>query len=267
VSWDDVVGGVSALRSSNSESLRFGLSVARLGVGAGWNSDFESEDRLGAHVREIIAGASEDIVIVRAPSNLTRFASLVASPGRQLVPAGTLLYWDKPVAEHEARPLPSGLTAEPLGTDATSRQAALEALTDSFDGYSNHYSHNPLLDPTVIADGYREWAESTLASSEGRAYVLHRDGRTIGVATTNRSAAHPRFAEIELAGIVSDEQKQGSYRYLLDAVFAGARASGCDTVVISTQSYNTRVQRAWAAAGFRPAGSIDTFHLTKAPNA
>jgi N-acetylglutamate synthase-like GNAT family acetyltransferase len=262
--WTDVIGAVSALRYSASESVRFGLSIARLNVGTGWTSEFEDARGVYDHVASVLGEADERIVFVRFPSELVRMADAVVGSGRSIVPAGALIYWSLDVDAFVVPPDRPGLRARAVDQVGEHEVAPLvAALEDSFGDYSNHYSANPLLDSRLIVAGYRQWAESTLHSAHGTAYVLESEGDTIGVATVTTFDTVPDTCEIELAGVTSAQQGDGRYRHLLQGIVDGVRASGRTRVVISTQSHNIRVQRAWAAAGFRPVASLETYHAVR----
>jgi hypothetical protein len=256
MSWSDLAGGVSGVEYSAVESRRFGVGMARLTVGSEWASTHRSADELYASVRELLAEAPERIVIVRFPSELVRMATAAVPPSRTAIPAGTLMYWGIEIADWVPLPLPPGLTAAPV-EDGVDPAGLLAAIADSFAGYANHYSSNPELDASLVAAGYREWAEATVADRSGRAYQLSSGDGIVGVATVRGDLS---VDEIELAGVVTSSQGRGLYRHLLDGVLAGAKASGRERVVISTQSHNLRVQRAWASAGLRPIASIETLH-------
>lgn len=262
--WTDVVGSVSDVRYSASESQRFGLSVARLNIGTDWTSDFEDSLELYDRVASVLGEAREQVVFLRFPSELVRMAEAVTRSGRQVVPAGTLMYWALDVNAFVDPSPQSGLLGRGLDqVTADELPGLVAALEDSFEGYTNHYSANIRLDARLIVAGYRQWAESTIRSANGTAYVLESEGATIGVATVTYFDSLTDCCEIELAGVTSAHQGDGRYRYLLQAVVEGARAHGRSRVLISTQSYNIRVQRAWAKAGFRPVASVETIHAVR----
>jgi ribosomal protein S18 acetylase RimI-like enzyme len=71
------------------------------------------------------------------------------------------------------------------------------------------------------------------------------------------------FAEILLAGIAKNFQAKGLYQQLLQYVATDLRHKEMDKFVISTQSGNTNVQKAWARYGLLPALSIQTVHIER----
>ncbi len=266
MSWSDAIGGVSQLEFSPSESDRFGVSIARFNVGTRWSSDFSTAEELFGHIRAALSEAEEQVVIVRYPSELVRLASEAIPASRSVIPAGTLMYWNMDVRSYSHDGLPAGYSTRRITTNDLSEtdvEKLVAAITDSFDGYTNHYSSNPLLARELVTAGYREWAESSMRSSSGSAYTLENGGSVVGIATIKEFDAIPGVSEVELAGMIAEEQGKGLYKHLLGAVVVGARANDREQVVISTQSHNIKVQRAWARAGFRPTMSLETSHCVK----
>lgn len=257
MSWRDVVGGFGTLRAGHSESARFGVSMSRLSIGTNWANSFSSLEQVYSTLESELFTATDDVVIVRTPSELVRAGSSIARSGRVPLAAGNLMYWESVTDRHVSLPRPPGVRVVSLGEASSSD--LVDVISDSFDGYISHYSHNSLLDPEQIAAGYVEWAEHSVANAAENGLVLVEEGAPIGVATVTH---HDELGalEIELAGIIRARQGLGLYRFLLDAVFNRAREVSATRVVISTQSYNTNVQRAWARSGFVPVASVDTFH-------
>ena len=266
MSWSDVIGGVSRLEFSRSESDRFGVSIARFNLGTRWSTGFPTTEGLFAHIRSVLSDAEEQVVIVRYPSDLVRLASEAIPASRSVIPAGTLMYWNMDARSYIHGGLPAGYSTRKVTTNGLSEtdvERLGAAIADSFDGYTSHYSSNPLLARELVTAGYREWAESSMRSLAGSAYTLENGGSVVGIATVKEFDAVPGISEVELAGIIAEEQGKGLYKHLLGAVVAGERANDREQVVISTQSHNIKVQRAWARAGFRPIVSIETSHCVR----
>lgn len=135
----------------------------------------------------------------------------------------------------------------------------LDALDSSFSGYKNHYAANPKLHLNFATSSYRNWADRILQNNPESVLVGLVDGEIAGIVFTEHSDAGP--LEVLLAGVDSDFQRRGVYTALLQGVAETARAAGIANSVISTQSENISVQRAWAKAGFLPKYSLDTFHI------
>lgn len=250
--WADTRATTVSLAASASESARFGHPVERLSVGGGWASVLTRE-QLVARVRELIDGSTARTVILRYPSESTFLARDLAGHRRLVYPAGSLLYWERPTAGA----VPDG-DVELLHPDDAREASAVIAA--SFDGYVNHYHANPLIDEAVVTDGYLEWAASSITSTQNRVFVVRDGGAIAGVATVEAPAGASHW-EILLAGIDPRAQGKGLYLTLVRGILAAAAAEGVELVVISTQSHNIAVQRAWAKLGFSPAATIETAHL------
>ena len=281
MAWTDFEGGLGDIVPSPRESRRFGYSIARLSVGTAWRQTATTVEQLGHALWARVAAAEADIVIVRFPSKLAQLpAPGTVLPGWTIIPAGSIVYWSCETRLAAAEPpsddgmvivRKSGSSQASAELDVTGFDITefLNALDDSFTDYTSHYTANPLLDSTLVTAGYREWAESNLNDPEGQMYAWTVDGRMIGVAVSRTlnvrggGGGSGSVREIELAGMISDAQGRGRYRHLLNAVVHDAHADGVGTVVISTQSHNIRVQRAWASAGFKPERSIDTLHAVR----
>jgi GNAT superfamily N-acetyltransferase len=237
-----------------------------MSVGFAWTSAVDSESALYDAVRDRIAQANEQVVIVRSPTSLVNLGLAVSSTGRSTVAAGTLMYWELRLEDYHLPNARADVQTRELDLTEAKRpyRAVLEDLVlDSFGGYTNHYAYNPLFDKSEIAAGYAEWVQSALSSPAGWACVAEMQGRAVGVATVT-TLGTPEVCEIEIAGISSAEQGRGIYAYLFGAVVQSAKERGMKSIVISTQSHNINVQRAWASIGLKPMASIDTTHFLRA---
>lgn len=252
MAWVDLVEPGLAIGPSAVESERFGLRIVRATAGG----DVDTGELVLA-----IDALHADVVIVRYAAGDQRLASALAATRFAVIPAGALTYWNKPVGEADAG-VAGDLDLVP-GTAFDTDRADLvvrEVIRDSFHGYGNHYTANPLLDRAAVLDGYEDWASRTLTAEPANVLVLVRDGDPIGVATLAVAGDH---VEILLAGLVSGAQGQGWYATLLEGCEARARSLRLPALVISTQVHNIRVQRAWARFGFRPFAAIETLHLVE----
>lgn len=251
MSWDSaVISRTPSFGPSPLESDRFGLSFGRALVPLG--APESSYDQ----VLEFLHENASDVVVLRYPAaHVGWFAGLLTS-GRDLVLADSLTYWRLPVGSGR-RP-----EADPDLTTAISRDVdpgLIDGLVDSiFTGYGNHYLANPLLDAGDALAGYREWAQHSAADLPV-ATLTNADGN-VGLATLESAA---QTCEILLAGIVPTAQKRGYYAHLLAACEDHAAETGASDLVISTQTHNAFVQRAWARFGFEPVGSLLTLHAVR----
>ncbi|MDH2424128.1 GNAT family N-acetyltransferase [Sphaerisporangium sp. TRM90804] len=251
--------GVARAVRSPRESARFGVSVDRVTVADGSPATF------GA-VREAVRGSAADVVVVRYPAECVRWFAGLRMPGRTALLADSLVYWRRVAgappgraAAARARPGPEPWVAE-LRDPAT-----LDKLVaDVFEEYGSHYLANPLFDPGLALAGYQEWARGCAA--EGMCLGVYTEGPAgdgpapAGFATLEDEGPH---TEIVLAGLVAGARGRGVYAHLLAELERRCLAAGVRELVVSTQGYNTRVQRAWARHGFDPVCAFLTVHLVR----
>lgn len=241
------------------ESSRFGYATDRINVGA----LVQSTNSLAASVQATIEASNATIKIVRYPSELVSLFRDLHLEGTHLYPGGSLLYWESPPLSLVSDEGDEGTREVPAAHRNDFAAVIAKVLEDSFAGYINHYSANPLIPHGAVVDGYLEWAQRTMADPANRVFVAMSDrDDVVGVAVI---AVAGRVWEIELASISTAAQRQGKYLTLIGRVLASAKMEGAERVVISTQSHNIGVQRAWSRLGFRPLASIDTVHLVTDP--
>jgi RimJ/RimL family protein N-acetyltransferase len=250
MAWDTLAAPGTTLVASPVESRRFGLEVHRGTVGPG------DLDRAG--LRALVDGSPADVIVLRYDVARQEIPALLATTSRAVLPAGALTYWEKQVGD-VAEPSTRVVAATDLDP-AVAEQVVRAVVRESFAGYGNHYTADPLLDRSAVLAGYEEWAVGSLDRDTHEVMVQVLDGEPVGVATVEHSAAH---AEILLAGLVPTAQGRGLYGDLLLAVERTARAAGRERLVISTQVQNVRVQRAWARFGMRPFAAVETVHLVR----
>jgi hypothetical protein len=205
----------------------------------------------------MLAG-EDDGLVLRFPPTLTELPDVLAQSSRDVLVADALVYWDAQ---------PKGLVAQaPTATGLSIlRGTALaptleEVVRATFAQYPNHYSVNRLFPPDRVLTGYVEWASR--AAESDRVAVL-RDGEdVVGFVTwiTDPDLGH---LEIELAGLVPRARGRGAYPLLLADAGRTALEQGLSRVVISTQSGNVRVQRAWSRLGMLPIASFTTVHAVR----
>lgn len=268
MSWDGLQGEGVRVAPSPLESDRFGLVMGRVTVGWGVRPGGPVAVDLAA--RELTAAVRDslaDVIVVRYPAQSLALAAALTLTGRDLIPAGSLTYWAVPVAElRRPDPAPglSVISLADLHGSVDTMCLVGELVDDSFSGYGNHYAANPLLDPGAALAGYREWARSSALEDAKDALLLVEDGgKAIGLATLTDSEDPGDHVEVLLAGLRTAVQGQGLYATLLAGVAEEAERRGAGRLVISTQSHNIRVQRAWARLGLRPFAAIETVHVVR----
>jgi GNAT superfamily N-acetyltransferase len=258
VALEDLAGAAGfTLADSGSETARFGRGVARLVV-----SDPTRLDGLAG----ALDGCPADVVVARWPSDALTVPARLCRPGRDVVAARAIVYWGLAVgsgrragADPDLRT--DAVTAGDAGAGALAPLVD-ELVADSFAGYGNHYVADPLLDRAAAAAGYQEWARRSLTERGHAVVVLRAGDAPVGLATCARSADGDHL-EILLAGIASRAQGRGLYAHLLAGVEDLASALGAGRLVISTQTHNTKVQRAWARYGLEPFAAYETAHLVR----
>lgn len=257
MAWYDVIGGVSHIETSDVESRKFGRNIGRFFVGENWSKQFNSEGELQQFLLELCASDTHDLTVMRVPSGMIDLINRTNFKNRTLLFVGTLVYWEIRLNANVLNFASGNIeTAENIEKDTYGE--IFQVLDSSFSNYKNHYTANPLLHTVSATESYRDWAFHVLENTPENVVVVKLDGKIAGLAVINPNQGGP--VEIMLAGIAEDFQRRGAYVSLLSGVCQIALERGFEHVVISTQSRNISVQKAWAKAGFSPALSIDTFH-------
>jgi GNAT superfamily N-acetyltransferase len=250
MSFAELVGHDILVRESIVESRRFGIRVIRVTV----PGDADADGAL-----RLIEGSGAELVVLRFATTRLDVSDVVRNSAWNLVPAGTVVYWDKHLqAPDDSRKAPGDRDVNREAT-ARDRDTVAQLIPLIFDGYRNHYSMNPALRGQAITDGYTEWALSRVNAPDGFVTLLRRHAHDVGVATVALETHSD--AEVELAGIHPDHQGQGHYATLMQGVERQAWDRGARHLVISTQASNIRVQRAWVRLGYAPCLAVDTVHL------
>lgn len=247
----------SWLMPSEADSRRFGLKVVRCRL----ETPLADPDRARAELR----ASGADLLVLRVPSGDVCTPRELARAGAELIYADSLVYYatslpaSAPVVGHERFSVRL----------ATAQDAAcIERLsTEAFAGYRSHYAANPRLGQRGdVSAGYAEWAVGHLMSADADkpVWVAEEDGSLIAYATVQLS--HPLgSAEVVLNAVRPDQQGRGVYTFLLAAILDAVHGMGLNSVRISTQLANLRVQRVWCRLGFCIEAAYDTYHLNIAP--
>jgi GNAT superfamily N-acetyltransferase len=204
-----------------------------------------------------------DLIFVRAPIERARLgAELSRAAGREIRAVETLVYFEWDVAKASTAQHRQSFRFESVVSFA-SLQSLIE---DSFAGYKNHYSANPLLSATVTVDAYVEWARTLLQDSSCRLLVAcdESSGDPIGFVLSSVGSA-ARSAEVVLNGVSPKRQREGVYAGLMTAAAQRLRdVDGVLHLAISTQSTNFAVIEAWKKLGLHESLSLNTFHFSRA---
>lgn len=266
MSWSSSLQGEVTSTVSPSESLRFARSVTRVELGMGWRDFFDSPEEACTELMANVRRADSDLTIVRLPSEIVSMSAHLVASRRLFLAAGTLIYWQRSLVGSSGSPTEIGAyswTADTLPEEKLTQLVA--TVPRIFGGYSNHYSYNDSLPRESVEAGYKEWATSTLRSSNGFVSAIEDETGVSAVASGRFADSSRHVVEIELAGVVAEARRRGVYSRLVAEAMRFAASEGAVQIVISTQAANTAVQAAWAKQGFLPSHSIDTFHLMKEP--
>ena len=253
---DFAADGVLALQHSETESRRFGFSVARLLVPIGQS---HSDDAVIALVRR----SSESLLIVRAESTRTSlFRELRALGDFESLHADTLCYYHWAVANTaNDNQITSGVSIE----RGTEWRDVDEVLTKSFREYKNHYSMNPRLSSGITLSAYQEWAASLMQDPQSMALIArnHTTGQALGFVLLTVDEPHA-LAEVALNAVHPDAQRGGVYSALMQSARAHlAHETHVRDLYISTQIGNAAVIAAWKKLGLIPHLELCTHHLMR----
>jgi hypothetical protein len=129
-----------------------------------------------------------------------------------------------------------------------------------FQGYASHYRANPLLDLSMIADGYADWAARHVGNDATPVWFVRAQGVTVGFAgcLVDRQSDTARGV---LNGILPAARGRGNYRAMLHGMLQRFQTAGLQTFSIATQVHNTAVQRVWGAVGLRLVRAENTVHI------
>lgn len=236
------------------ESSRFGFSVGRLLVPLPCNLSTET-------IGKIATNHDHDLLILRYPSDrLDLFEHLGADPLIKTLNAGRLVYYKWDLC-HQPRTLrkSSCYSVEP----AHGTQEVIELVNKSFGAYRNHYSANPRLQSFSLSLAYEEWAINTMEHPSSRSFVARTrtQAQPIGFVVAHLNVS-TRTAEVILNGVEPDWQRRGVYSLMLRNVAQSLNEDEeISTIVISSQSENNAVIKAWQLLGMEELFTIETLHL------
>lgn len=242
------------LSLSESESRRFGLRVARHPIEA----PPPAPEAILAAMRTLAA----DIAVLRLDAADRATPAALAGLGAAPVHADTLVYYGR--ALDGSLPVPPATAARVRRALATDREALERIAVQGFRDYRSHYGASTCFPAAQVEAGYVEWALTHLQSTDPRdqTWLVDAPDGPAGFATL-RTGADGRSVEILLNAVLPGHQGQGLYRTLVAQALLACRADGVERASVSTQVWNTRVQRAWTALGFQLERAYSTYHLRR----
>ncbi|WP_176693208.1 GNAT family N-acetyltransferase [Arenimonas terrae] len=240
------------LSLSESESRRFGLRVARHPIDA----PPPAPEAILAAMRTLAA----DIAVLRFDAADRATPAALASLGAMPVYADTLVYYAR--ALDASLPAPTAAAATVRRALPSDRQALERIAVRGFQDYRSHYGASACFPAAQVEAGYVEWALTHLQSTDPRdqTWLVEAADGPAGFATL-RTSADGRSVEILLNAVLPEHQGRGLYRTLVAQALLACGAAGVERASVSTQVWNTRVQQAWTALGFRLERAYSTYHL------
>lgn len=237
---------------SESESRRFGLRVARHALDA----PPPAPERILASMRSLAA----DVAILRFEASDRATPAALAALGAVPVHADTLVYYGRTLDASLPVPAAEAPRVRRAGPDDL---AALERIaTQGFRGYQSHYGASACFPAAQVEAGYVEWALTHLGSTDARdqTWLVESPEGPAGFATL-RTSADGGSVEILLNAVLPAYQGGGYYRALVAQALLSCREQHVRRASVSTQVWNTRVQRAWTALGFQLERAYSTYHV------
>lgn len=239
-----------ALALNDLETKRFGVKSARFAI---------TSDALPNLARLNEQARDEGIRLVTARLDVSHLplAHLLEDDGYRLM--DSLVYYTRPNNPLPAvRDLPEGLSLRRAvpGDAASVARVAREA----FRGYFGHFHVDPRIKNADADEVYVQWAETSVSRPEDGKIVdvVENDDQIVGFCTLK--LLNEANANIELNGIMPENQGNGLYSYLIEKTIRTSQEIGAEHTKISTQINNYAVQKVWARCGFFHERSVYTFH-------
>lgn len=200
-----------------------------------------------------------ETLIARVPEHALRQVADLHSCGLVPIVAEALVHYDIRLADFvEAG---AGPTLE--FTPVDDRDRLRDMARTIFEGYPGHYRANPLLDASLIPDGYADWAVRLSEGGDATVHFVETGGVVAGfVAYRTNPGAHS--AEILLAGILPQMRGNGVYRQVFSELLGAFKNNGLRLAQTATQAHNVASQRTWTKLGMALRSVEYTLHVNKA---
>lgn len=231
------------MQYSESESRRFGLRVFR------YSADFFDPEQIQA----LTVDNAADLVICRVPAIYLSRLSELSMP---YVTGDFLMYYGMSLAGRSPTEIEGSISFDKC-SEADIPQLE-ETVSTVFDGYVNHYSSNPLLDPKLILEGQVEWAVSLVKRDDCAVFLPKIGGKIVGFFIHRYDE---NTIEYVLGGVTPEARGQGVYYKSMKHIINVALARNCQKMLSSTQAHNLAIQRAWIREGLTLEKALLTFHI------
>jgi ribosomal protein S18 acetylase RimI-like enzyme len=231
------------------ESARFGKNIHR---GA-----MDSLDAI--FLGDYIFSNDPDILIVRFPVAEQPDLYKLQNLGREIIFADTLVYYELEMEPQNIRALKNE-DLNIVEATAADRPLLEKIIPEIFEGYTNHYFSNPLLDKDKIVEGYAEWAINYVEADQKLNLLAYKAETPVGFITCSDNGD---WAEIILNGIMTNYRRGGIYTDMVRFVKKHFFEKGIRTIKVSTQIQNFDVQSVWKKESFYLKEAFITIHLNK----
>ena len=233
------------VRESQMDADRFGFSIAK----AAPSSPTE--------VADLDVWASERgirMAIIRVPTNDLSIVHALEERGARLTDA--IVTFTRPLGPDEEFKSDARIRTLQAGDLVP----ILDIAKRCYAGYQSHYHADPRLDSETCDEVYVSWARRCCepGSAADEMLVAEDDGEVVGFFSVK---SHGATGEGVLSGVDPRYRSRGLYHAFMQAAMASLRNAGVEEMHVSTQIWNSTVQRAWTRQGFLPATSTLTFHL------
>ena len=236
------------LTYSPLESARFDLRISR-----GSADKLAPQDLLSTILDERI-----DVAILRLPTSEQHKLHQLSILPFPVIVADTIVRFDIDLRTSPPHPLRNKDLV--IRRAMTADRAVVEELIDlSFKDYRTHYHSNPLFNPKLVLEGYKEWALSCLEPGDERiCFVFYAGEQAVAYSTFVLYETH---AEAIIYGARPRALVRGLYNDMIRHTLQYVQDHGRFRFHAVTQVQNTGVQRMWVREGFIPANSFCTIHI------
>jgi len=247
--WRELQSNEVLVLPGDAESRRFGFRVLNAQCGARSQG---KEDTLSS----ALSSQNYDLVVVRYSVLLTGIDDLLAKLDKQIIYTDSTVYWGISIRHNLSHKTPLNVKVQRV--DGNFIDVIERVVNSSFSGYHSHWHDNVRTRGIRMEDAYNEWVRSKITSEESRCYLMYVDDEPAGFALTD---TRDQVGEILLAGISREFQSKGLYQHLLAHIETEMHQYKVEELVISTQSQNSNVQKAWERYGLVPLLTVRTVHV------
>jgi ribosomal protein S18 acetylase RimI-like enzyme len=247
--WQELQSNEVLVSSGDVESRRFGFQILNAQCGA------QSEGR-ESELSQALSSEIYELAVVRYPVHLEGVAQLLATHGEKTIDADPTVYWGTPIRKDVPNRSPANIAIQRI--DESALEIVEQVINSAFSGYRSHWHDNPRTQNIRMEDAYNEWVKNKITNNESRCYLMLVDREPAGFAMTE---TRELVSEILLAGICTQFQSRGLYRHLLAHIENEMFSEKSVELVISTQSQNRNVQKAWDKYGLIPLMTVRTVHV------